>query len=64
MTKYYGFFATAEGTRNQTGYEFTSIRKAAKDMRAIAHGNRLAGSTAKWHIQDQDGNILKSGTIK
>jgi hypothetical protein len=61
---YYGYFATAEGTHNRTPMEFTSIRKAAKDMRAVAYGNCLAGSTAKWHVQDQDGNILKSGTIR
>ena len=52
---YYGFFSTSEGTHNREGYEFTSIRKAAKDMRAIAHGNCLAGSTAHWTIRKADG---------
>lgn len=61
---YKGFFSTAEGSHNREPYEFNSVRKAAKTMRAIAYGNCLIGSTAKWTVMESDGNIVKSGTIK
>jgi len=67
---YYGFFETAEGTKNAKPIEFTNARKAAKTMRAIAHGNCLVGSTAKWEVLvidstlDEHARTIKSGTIR
>jgi hypothetical protein len=62
--KYLGYFSTNEGTHNRTGFEFNSKKRACKDMREIAQGNCLHGSSANWKVTDFAGNVIKAGKVQ
>ena len=61
--QYQGYYVTAEGTHNRGGYEYTSLRAACKSMRALAIGNRLHGSTARWSVERGDGVVVAEGKV-
>lgn len=61
---YYGNYMTAEGTHVRPSYKDTNKAKLARDMRAVAKGSCLAGSTATWAIADENGNVILSGVIR
>lgn len=63
-TIYYGDFCTKEGTCNRAPFEFTNKKEAFKTTRAIAEGNTLPGSTARWCVYaNSTANLIKQGAI-
>lgn len=50
---YYGYYSINHGqTYNRDPYEYSNLREARSDMRAIARGNCPAGSRGAWWITD------------
>lgn len=60
---FHGDYITAEGSRNGSSFIFFSKTEAIKEMREIARGNCLEGSSCKFRVYDDFGQTFVSSRI-
>jgi hypothetical protein len=65
--RYLGRWAANDGSTYAAGYEYTNLKTARKDLRAIAMGNTFSGNTGSWAVTElHDGyiRVVASGVVR
>jgi nucleoside-triphosphatase THEP1 len=61
---YKGFYSIeSRQTYNRFGYDFTNLKVARRNMRAIANGECPKGSHGKWWVNQVDGIEVARGIV-
>jgi hypothetical protein len=62
--KYIGSWSANNNSSYNNQYEFSSLKVARKEMRAIAMGNVFSGNSGSWDVLTSNGDLVASGVVR
>jgi hypothetical protein len=61
--KYFGSWSANNCSSYNSKYEFSNLKTARKEMRAIAMGNTFSGNSGSWNVETANGDLVASGVV-